>query len=40
MTAILITAALICLAVPASVYAALVMNDRDARRAEYGNDVG
>lgn len=29
-------AALVCLGVPAAIIAALVHNDRDARRAEYG----
>lgn len=36
MTILLITAALLCLLVPAAVMAALYYNDRDARRAEYG----
>jgi hypothetical protein len=37
--AALIIAALICLGLPAAIVAALVHNDRDSRRAEYGNDL-
>lgn len=37
---ILITAALLCLGLPAAVLIALVHNDRDARRAEQGNELG
>ena len=40
MTAILIASALFCLSLPAALLAALAYNDRDARRAEAGNEIG
>lgn len=36
MVTILVVAALLCLSLPAAFLAALVMNDRDARRADQG----
>lgn len=39
MTAILISAALFCLGLPAAVLATLVYNDLDARRAEHRNGI-
>ena len=38
MTTILISVALLCLSLPAAILAALVHNDRDARRAEHGTE--
>lgn len=39
MTLILVAAALTCLSIPVALYAALFANDREARRADLGNEM-